>query len=270
MNFEQQYAEIIDYTMRTGKIAEGRNGRTISTFAHSLEIDMTKGKYFPLLLGRKIFYKSVFGELAAFFNGPKNVKDFENNGCYYWGQWADDVDGNIELDYGNAWTNYNDVNQLDDVIHQLGTTPHSRRILINSWRADRVITGQLSLPCCHYAYQWYVTADNHLDMIWIQRSVDLMIGLPSDIVLAAAWNVLLAQLTNYKPGKITMQLGDCHVYEEHLMNANKYLQNVRNIDRGYPTYWVKNTIEHYTDFHNESIIIEHYSPMEVLKFELKS
>jgi len=233
---------------------------------------MTDSDEFPLRLGRKMFTKGIIGEFVTFLQSPSNLTDFEKNGCNYWKKWACQETGQLELDYGNAWTDMNGVNQLQDVIDQLINNPHSRRILINAWRPDRVLKGELSLPCCHYAYQWHVTDDGHLDMIWIQRSVDLMIGLPSDIVLAAVWNIMLAHITGYKPGNITMQLGDCHVYEEHVLGALEYLKRVRHFDTDlidYPTYSMQSIVD-YTEFEADTITLDNYQPLDVIKFELKA
>ena len=274
MYFEQEYTNIILDTLHYGKKSEGRNGNTISTFGKSLTIDMKVQRdrpRFPLLLGRKMYYKGVLGELATFFKGPKNNRDFARQGCNYWKQWAEE-DGSLNLDYGNAWINWNGVHQLDEVIKSLNVDPNSRRHLINAWRADKVINGELSLPCCHYAYQWYVDADGYLDMIWIQRSVDLMIGLPSDIILAAAWNIMMAEILEYKPGNIIMQLGDCHVYEEHALDALQYTTRVRSNlwpSTKYPFYKMEN-IKSYRGFTKDSIAIHQYHPMDPIKFLLKS
>lgn len=273
MRFELTYVSLIREALEQGKVSEGRNGTTTSVFGKTLTIDMSKSAdRFPLLLGRKMYYKGVLGELTAFLRGASSVEEFEQAGCNYWKQWADE-NGHLELDYGTSWTDYNGANQLANVITQLKECPNSRRIMMNSWRPDRVINHELSLPCCHYAYQWYVTEDGYLDMIWIQRSVDLMIGLPSDIILAAAMNVLLAQLTYYKPGKITMQLGDCHVYSEHYQGALTYLNRMRSaqfFSTDYPMYSIEKRLTNYQSFDRSSITISSYEPHLPINFELKA
>lgn len=59
-------------------------------------------------------------------------------------------------------------------------------------------------------------------MIWYQRSVDIMVGLPSDIAVAAVWNIMLANEVGLKPGSLTFMLGDCHIYEQHYMAVEQY------------------------------------------------
>lgn len=217
LDWEDQYCnlirEILDSNYRNT-----RAGATLATFGKSITVDLQYG--FPILTKRQIFYKCVLGEFAALLRGPKHINDFKKFGCNYWDSWASE-DGSLNLDYGNAWINYNGVNQLQEVIDKLKNNPTDRRILIDSWRPDRL--NNLSLPCCHFLYQWFTRDNTHLDMIWFQRSVDVMIGLPSDMILAAIWNILLANECGYTPGKITLMLGDTHIYKNHVDNAYTYL-----------------------------------------------
>lgn len=110
-------------------------------------------------------------------------------------------------------------------------------------------------------------------MIWTQRSVDMMIGLPSDIILAAVWLIMLASEFGFGLGKIKMDLGDCHVYEEHFDNARIYTNRVL----------VDNTADHYPvsylltcgpkvefeTFTPDDIVIYDYTHESKLEFLLK-
>lgn len=213
-NYEVAYMWLIDHIMSTGVVKQTRNGRTKSVFGEQIKIDMSMGN-FPIIQGRKMFVNGILGEFAAMIRGPKCLADFEKWGCNYWKLWADE-DGKLEVDYGNAW---HADGQYERLIDKLKNDPNDRRMLITGWKPERL--AKLSLPCCHYAYQFYVENDR-LHMVWIQRSVDMMIGLPSDFVLAAIWLTSLANETGYAPGTITMQLGDCHIYEEHWLAAPEY------------------------------------------------
>jgi len=212
--YEQDYMKLINNVMLMGTAKQTRNGATKSLFGQQLKIDMTDGN-FPLIQGRKMSYKGILGEFAAIIRGPKCLADFEKWGCNYWKLWADD-NGDLEVDYGNAW---HADGQYERLIDKLKNDPSDRRMIINGWRPERL--DKLSLPCCHYSYQFCV-AEGKLSMVWLQRSVDMMIGLPSDFVLAATWLIVLANEVGLDPGEITMQLGDCHVYEEHWLGAPLY------------------------------------------------
>lgn len=236
-SWEHNYANLIYNIINYGEERDTRAGKTRSLFGKTLEVDLQFG--FPLLEGRKMFYKPVLGEMAAFIRGPNNIEDFKKYGCNYWDAWGgkEELDaigdvskktGHINVDYGNKWRNWNGADQLQNLVDTLRSNPTDRRMLISGWDPSNI--GNLSLPCCHLLYQWYVRDGEHLDMIWYQRSVDTMVGLPSDVILAAIWNIMLANEVKLKPGKIVFMLGDTHIYENHMEGVNEYLARVENND----------------------------------------
>jgi len=262
---DRKYSNIITNAIAQ-KPRETRNAETRSYFGEHLIVSNLEKGLFPLLLGRQLYYKGVFGELAAFLKGPKSVKDFRDQGCNYWDEWADKT-GKLTVDYGNAWLDFNGVNQLKELVKNLKENPTGRRHIINAWRPDHLT--KLSLPCCHYAYQWYVTNEGFLDMIWVQRSVDVMIGLPSDIILAAVWNILLAQTVKLKPGKLHFMLGDTHVYESHMDNVMEYLDQMQNAHlMPHPTWELAKSATVF-NFKPEMLVIKNYHPMPPIKFKIE-
>lgn len=261
--YEQDYCTLIREILRDGDDRETRNAPTRAVFGKMLTVHELCWGQFPILAGRQMYYKGVFGELAAFLKGPKTVKDFEDEGCNYWKKWAND-DGMIELDYGNSWLDFNGINQLQNVLHSLSERPTDRRHIISGWRPDRL--SSLSLPCCHLLYQWYVNG-NELEMIWYQRSVDTMIGLPSDVILAAAWNILMANELGLQPGKLIFMLGDTHIYRSHLNATREYLNRV-SFDvfiNDCPGYLLDGNIN---TFNKDSISLIDYQYCPPLQFEL--
>lgn len=270
-NYEIEYAKLVSTILDLGEVRETRNARTKSVFGTTLHINMSNIRnlsegYFPLLQGRKMHYKGILGELAAMLRGPKHVQDFKDFGCNYWGQWADD-DGVLRLDYGNAWIDFNGFNQLEDVREKLMTNPTDRRMVISGWNPANL--DNISLPCCHLFYQWYVRDNMYLDMIWYQRSADTMVGIPSDVVLAAAWNIALANDVGYRPGNITMLFGDTHIYEPHWDMAKSYLHEFYSKEeKPLPSYeWLGVPNEHVQRFNPHYLSID-YEPGPIMNFEV--
>ncbi len=267
MDYEDSYLELIDNVFSIGTLRRGRNGKTLGIFGVQLNVHELNDGLFPLLNGRKLHYDGVLGELAAFFRGPEHKADFKEMGCNYWDKFANQY-GELEVDYGNMWRDFNGCKQLDNVIESIKTDPHGRRHLITGWNPPRI--PDLSLPCCHYAYQWYVTNEDKLDMIWIQRSVDLMIGLPSDVILAATWNILMAHLTDYEPGSLVFQMGDVHIYEEHFMNTILYVNAAHEMDEmAAPRYNLDKDISFFEEFLPSMLLLSDYNPAPALDFILK-
>lgn len=269
LKFETEYAKAVERIINSGVHKEGRNGGTRSIFGMSLEIDLISG-HLPIIQGRKSYYKGVLGEFAALVRRPHSVADFEAWGCNYWKKWADE-DGKLILDYGNAWFDFNGINQIAELKKTLRENPNDRRMIVNAWRPDRL--GDLSLPCCHYSYQFNVE-NGRLNMIWTQRSADMMIGVPADMILAAIWVITLANEVGLEPGRIKMDLGDCHVYDEHLDNAIEYVDRVIGGDYkvgwSYPGYTLLSPKGmDFCKFAPMDIIVQAYDSLGPLHFELK-
>jgi len=259
MNFEYAYKELLASVIKNGELAQTRNAETLSLFGTTLKINTLRSGRFPLITSRKMYIKGIAGEMAALLHGPKHVDDFKSKGCNYWGQWAE-PDGSLTLDYGNKWINWYGINQIEKVLHTLRTNPKDRRMIITGWDPSSIDT--LSLPCCHILYQFHVDNDGHLNMVWYQRSADLVIGVPSDIVLGALFIILMANAAKLKPGTLTMMFGDTHIYKDHLKGLRRYLSNDCYEP---PKYTLDATIH---DFEPGDLKINNYSPNEPIKFKL--
>lgn len=265
---ENQYKALIQRIIRKDHTKVGRNGTTSSIFGQMLSVNLQQDG-FPIISGRKMNYRGVFGELAAMLKMADTVKGFEDEGCNYWNQWAD-KDGKLDLDYGKAWRDYNGIDQLQEVINLLLKDRNSRRVIMTGWRPDRL--EEISLPCCHLLYQWYVRDGHKLDMIWYQRSVDVMVGLPSDMIFAAALNTLIAKQTGLTPSRIIFMLGDCHIYKAHYQTdedkcpIETYLEASKSNKSVGVSINPAATID---NFNVDSIQLHDYFPNPTINFEVQ-
>jgi len=251
-SIDYQYNAFVKEVLNNGRWRETRNAKTFSSFGHTLKFHIDDR--FPLLTSRKIFYRGVFGEFKSFMQDVNTVAGFEDNSCPFWSGFGED-DGSLILDYPPR-------EQLDYIINLLKTDPMSRRMVISLWNPEHV--GKLSLECCHYGYQFYVRGDE-LDMIWTQRSLDIAVGLPSDIILASLYVIMLAKETGLKPGKVTMNFGDAHIYEDHY--ADLIAQVNLPIVVGSPKYAVKEV--GIREFDLDTIEIQEYNPGPSIKYKLE-
>jgi thymidylate synthase len=78
----------------------------------------------------------------------------------------------------------------------------------------------MTLPPCHYSFQCYVN-DGKLSLLWNQRSVDTFLGLPFNIASYGMLLLLLCEETNLEPGELIGNLGDTHLYKNHLEQAEE-------------------------------------------------
>lgn len=105
------------------------------------------------------------------------------------------------------------LDQLQVLVDKLKSDPDSRRHLLTTYNPSELTDA--CLPPCHLLAQYNVRK-NKLDCIVYMRSVDLCVGLPSDVILYATLLLILCNETGYTPGKLTFMLADTHVYLNHV------------------------------------------------------
>lgn len=246
----------MERVLSQGTTKPSRNGVTRSLFGERLVIEELRYGRLPLLTTRKMFTKGILGEYAAFLREPTHLDDFEKFGCNYWDNWADE-DGKLTLDYGYDW-----IPQFEHVIAALRAGGTDRRMLVDTWNWSHL--NELSLPCCHYAYQFYKRGDE-VDVVWSQRSVDVAIGLPSDVVLASVMLISLSREVDLKPGRIIMNFGDTHLYGEHWEDCKELMSRT---PFGSPRY----NYNHmgFFKFEPQDLHVEPYRHHDPIKFKLKA
>ena len=254
-----QYANLVDKCLTYGKDIKGRNGKTKQLVGESIKWRVYNGKML-IPKGRQLYLDGVKGELAAIVRCPKRVSDFRVWGCNYWDQFGDEQ-GRLKLDYGNAWKV--GIDQIERVVEALQSRSQARDLLIVGWRPHRL--KDLTLPCCHFAYQ-FILEGKHLHLVWYQRSCDIMVGLPSDIVFAQLMLVGMCNETDLVPYSVTMHFGSAHIYNIHLPVAPAILVNEYSVKKQYTDYKVHRQLS-LSHFDPTNIDIEF--PKDLPRYSLK-
>ena len=214
----KEYKELIEYILNNGIEQGCRNGSQLIVPHYSFTLDFTNKENSKLKL-RKMYYSGIEGEFKTLINSKHpltNVSQFEANGCNYWKAWAKE-DGSLNLDYYNALHP-----TLERVIEQIKNDPESRRHVISLWDNEHAFDGSLSLHCCWHNLTFSVIR-GVLHMTWTQRSVDTMVGLPSDIYLAYKFMEYVANKCNLEIGTCMFSLSNVHIYSEHIDGAYELL-----------------------------------------------
>ena len=256
---DERYQELLQTILDFGKEKKDRTGTgTKSIFGYTIRHDMTQG--FPLLTTKKMAYKSMITELKWFLKGDTNIKYLQENNCKIWdGDYAKSgrTDGDLGPIYGKQWRNWNGVDQIQDLLIQLENNPDSRRLMVNAWNVNDL--NKMTLPPCHYGFQIYTTEltlkerqeefchklgksihfaknlehdfldkDNvpkrKISLMWNQRSVDVFLGLPFNIASYALLLELIGKEANMVPDQLIGNLGDTHLYLNHLEQAKEQLK----------------------------------------------
>jgi len=161
--------------------------------------------------------------------------------------------------YGAQWrswgkeSSYKEIDQIQNLINELKTNPDSRRLMVSAWNVSEL--NLMTLPPCHYGFQLYTRVldlderidwynknsdpshqssdyfHEHMDdlgvprrvvsLMWNQRSVDTFLGLPFNIASYAMLLHLIAKEVDMIPGEIIGNLGDTHLYKNHIEQAEE-------------------------------------------------
>jgi thymidylate synthase len=195
---------------------------TLSLFAQQLRFDLGAG--FPLVTTRKIHLPSVVYELLWFLRGDTNVAWLHEHGVSIWDEWADEH-GELGPVYGRQWRAWGTadgrgIDQIAQAVEQLRRNPDSRRILVSAWNVGEL--ERMRLMPCHAFFQFYVAA-GRLSCQLYQRSADVFLGVPFNVASYALLTHLFAQQCDLVPGELIWTGGDCHLYLNHLTQADLQL-----------------------------------------------
>lgn len=261
----KQYLQLCRHILEHGKEKEDRTGTgTISTFGYQMRFNLEEG--FPLLTTKKLHIKSIIYELLWFLRGDTNVKYLQENGVRIWNEWADE-NGDLGPIYGKQWRSWEGadgrtIDQISNVIEEIKTNPHSRRLIVSAWNVSDL--DKMALPPCHILFQFYVQ-DGKLSCQLYQRSGDVFLGVPFNIASYSLLTMMIAQLTGLKPGEFIHTLGDAHIYKNHIEQVK--LQLTRE-PRPLPTMKLNPNVTSIFDFTYDDFTLEGYDPHPHIKGEV--
>ncbi len=219
----RQYLELMRLVRERGTRKTDRTGTgTLSVFGHQMRFDLAEG--FPLVTTKRVHTKSIIYELLWFLRGDTNVRWLQERGVTIWDEWADEH-GELGPVYGKQWRSWpmpegGSVDQIGRVVEQLQIDPDSRRIIVSAWNVGQLPA--MALAPCHALFQFYV-ADGRLSCQLYQRSADIFLGVPFNVASYALLTHMLAQQCGLGPGEFIWTGGDCHLYVNHVKQADLQL-----------------------------------------------
>ena len=266
-SLDKDLAGLIEDCIANGTDAPSRSGETRSVFGRTLEHHMGSG--FPILTTRRIFYKGVLGELSAFLEGATSLARFKALGCNYWDMNAGGQD-DLGRIYGAQWRGFRgragEVDQLKALVAGIKHDPFSRRHILLTWHPAEL--DQMCLPPCYLIHQYNVSPDGELDSLVYMRSVDICLGLPSDLVLSGVLQMLVARQTNLIPGRLVFFMGNAHVYKNHFDTCQTQLARSTRFVNGAPPQVLLDPFADLFSFNPSDAKVINYDPQGALQYEL--
>ena len=268
----KQYHKLLKHLLENGVNKGDRTGTgTLSSFGYQMRFDLQQG--FPLLTTKKLHLKSIIHELLWFIKGETNINYLKENNVKIWDEWADN-NGDLGPIYGHQWRNWNSegIDQINDLIDQIKNNPNSRRMIVSAWNpsvlpntsksfSENVKEGKAALPPCHAFFQFYVS-DGKLSCQLYQRSADTFLGVPFNIASYALFTMMVAQVTELKPGDFIHTFGDVHLYNNHIDQAKEQLK--REL-RSLPKMIINKKIKNINEFKFEDFKLINYDPHPHIK-----
>jgi thymidylate synthase len=235
---------------------------------------------FPVITERslKSFWRKPIGELCAFINGATTLEELAAFGCDWWDPWATEAKTSARGlppghlgpgSYGGAFRRFPTVDggefdQFQHLVEQLTELPADRTHFVSPWIPQYQVRGagktpQTTISPCHgWVHVRVLGGALHLHMF--QRSGDVPVGVPSNMVQYAALLLMLEQLTGIEAAAYYHTISDAHVYADQLEHVKVMLGRE---ERRLPTVFLNEAGQQVTDIHDfraEHFDIADYEP----------
>ena len=219
----RQYLDLLRTIKERGVRKGDRTGTgTLSIFGYQMRFDLDAG--FPALTTKKLHLRSIIHELLWFLKGDTNIQYLRDNEVTIWDEWAD-ANGDLGPIYGAQWRKWRtadgrQIDQMQRALDMIRNEPSSRRIIVSAWNVGEL--EQMALAPCHALFQFHV-AQGRLSCQLYQRSADVFLGVPFNIASYALLLHMMAQQADLRPGELVWTGGDCHLYTNHMVQAELQL-----------------------------------------------
>ncbi|MEY9962006.1 thymidylate synthase [Streptacidiphilus sp. MAP12-16] len=274
-----QYSEILRRILDRGIPAPTRQGpRALTLMQQTMQFDLANG--FPIITERSMssFWRKPIGELCAFINGATTVEQLREFGCTWWDPWATPEKtssrglppGDLGPgSYGGAFMNFptsegKGFDQFQHIVEQIRELPNDRTHFISPWIPQYQVRGvgktpRTTISPCH-GWVHVRVLDDQLHLHMFQRSGDVPVGVPSNIVQYSALLLMFEQLTGKKAAAYYHTISDAHIYDDQVDSVELMLTRA---PRPFPTVRLTEqgrNVQDIHDFRAEHFEVSDYDP----------
>lgn len=268
IRYESQYMSNLMDILDHG--SESKNIRTgiITKRLPATQIIVDLEEEFPILLSKKVFWKSAVDEILWIMQKQSNKTSELNSKI--WDAWTG-PDGTIGKAYGyqirQPTRGYSD--QVTYILETLKKDPSNRQCVINMWNVAELDKMNL-VPCC-YSSIWNII-DDRLNCMLVQRSADYPVGVPFDTTQYAVLTYLFARHLGVYPGILTHVMADSHIYANQLEGVAQQIKQyaeLKTIVKERPKFrFMADAPTDFWDITLDDFDIIDYDPMPAIKYEV--
>lgn len=204
----------------------------------------------------------------------RKMKEINDLGPIYGYQWRtfdqrytkySGVDPEIESYPIEQHDSYNkQSDQLANIVQALQENPMDRRMVCSAWNPNQI--HMMALPPCHWGWNVTVIGDE-LNLFWVQRSCDLMLGVPFNIASYGLLLCLLAKVGGFKTGNLSGMLVDCHIYENQIEAAKEQIKrDPQPLPRIGINRYMDNRDFDIFNWSHEDVVFLDYNPLDKIDF----
>ena len=268
--YDYYYLSVANQILSNGDMRDNRTGiRAISLPHVCMTFDLQDA--FPILASKFVGFKTAIKELLWIWQMQSNdVRRLQDMGVHIWDEWMRE-DGTIGKAYGYQLAKYK---QVDNLIKTIKEDPTNRRMVVTLWNIEDL--PDMALQPCAFQTLWNINKGKLNCMLTI-RSNDWFLGQPFNVTQYAVLVHMIAQVTGYEPGQLTVCINDAHIYENHipqiqqqmgLVDLNDLTDTIKTNRECKPKLVLNKVIKDFYDFKIEDFIIEGYTPGPKIKAEV--
>lgn len=281
---DTQYRDLLARILEHGEEVPTRQGPAAYTLMQqTMRFDLANG--FPAITERSIagFWRKAIGELCAFINGATTVDELRAFGCDWWDPWATPEKtakrglepGNLGPgSYGGAFHDFptaegTGFDQVQHLVEQIRELPSDRTHFVSPWIPQYQVRGAGKVPrstiapCHGWVHVRILNGRLHLHMF--QRSGDVPVGVPSNMVQYAALALMLEHLTGFEAATYYHTISDAHIYADQVEQVRVMLERE---PRRLPTLRLNDeglAVKDIHDFRAEHFELSDYDPHPFLR-----
>jgi thymidylate synthase len=287
-----QYRKILTEILENGTLIQDTpQGEPAYTMIAPSSMRFRVPEHFPMITERNMapkesgqlpvtIWRQAIGEICAFVNGARTLSELACFDNFMWGPWVTKEkcikrglsEGDLGLgSYGAAFASFptNDgksFNQFAEILMEIKENPNLRTFFVSPWipqyipRRKGVVQKVIVAPC--HGWVHIRIMNNKLTLHMFQRSADMPVGVPSNMIQYAALTMMIAQVTGYEPYEYVHSFSDAHIYKNQIPAVEKMLART---PRALPSMQMNASVTDLFSFSHNDFILCNYDPHPGIK-----